>query len=85
MVIWALDASSSYGWANSGYAMLADGESRRMGIQTRYQPVGLPVSPNFEWEVRTKRTFGCDIVRRRRGVNEWVQNVGEKKRELNEM
>jgi hypothetical protein len=44
-----------------------------MGIQTRYQPVGLPVSPNFEWEVRTKRTFGCDIVCCRKGVDEWVR------------
>jgi hypothetical protein len=28
-------------------------------VYTRYQPVGLPVSPILEWDVRTKRTFGA--------------------------
>lgn len=39
--------------------------------QTRYQPVGLPVSPIFECDVRTKRTRGCAIVMFRRV--DWCQ------------
>jgi hypothetical protein len=35
---------------------------RRAQGRTRYQPVGLPVFPILEWEVRTKRTFGGAIL-----------------------
>lgn len=51
-----------------------------MGIHTRYQPVGLPVSPIFECEVRTKRTFGCDIFRCKRKL----RNGFKKIKKLNE-
>lgn len=52
---------TSYGCANSGYLTLVRGYKgigSLVEARTRYQPVGFPVSPILEWEVRTKRTFG---------------------------
>ena len=48
--------SISLGFRSEG---IGDGRSW-MGIEgrTKYQPVGLPVSPNLLWEVTTKRTLG---------------------------
>ena len=45
------------GWMDWGEIGMGRKEDHMDG-RTKYQPVGLPVSPIFPWEVRTKRTLG---------------------------